>query len=148
MATALWGFKTFNRSEVPSLIWIGDDVASGLKVLADTANKAGLVRAERQQVIGGFPVPIPETEAGKVARLAKEAEARDAQAKAQAQEAARVANAALEKARKEAAEAQAALDALAANPADKALQAAAQKEKAEADAAAQQAAELTKHRRK
>ena len=136
MATALWGFKTFNRSEVPTLVWVGDDVGEGLKLIPISAEKLGLVRAERQQIYGGLPVPIPEAEAARSARLAKEAADREQAERCKAAESARIANAALEKAKKEAAEAEAALAALALNPNDPELKRKAEKEKAEAEAAA------------
>lgn len=118
MATALWGYKTFNRSEVPVLIWIGDNLENGFKALRDVAEKHSLVRAERQQLFGGIPVPVPESESAKARRLVAEAEVRDATAKAKASEVLRAANAALEKAKKEAADAEASIASLAGDKTD------------------------------
>ena len=148
MATALWGYKTFNRSEVPTLVWVGSDLDAGLKLLSASAEKLGLVRAERQQIIGGFQIPIPESESAKAARVAQEAEERTRVARVAAESAAKSAAALLAKAKKEADEAEAALAALSANPSDQSLKITAEKEKAEAETAARQAAEFSKHRRK
>lgn len=147
MANAIWGFKTFNRSEIPTLVWVGSDLDSGLKALTASAEKLGLVRAERQQVLGGFQVPIPETESARAARVSRESEERIRAARAAAEQASKSAAAVLARAKKEADEAEAALAALSANPNDQSLKVSAEKEKAESEAS-RQAAELSKHRRK
>lgn len=102
MATAIWACKTWQNSETPTLIWVGDKFEEGQKALIAASEKLGFVRAFRQQILGGIPVPIPESEAAASARIAKETAEREAAAKAKAANELRAANAVLDEAKKKA----------------------------------------------
>jgi len=61
MIAAIWGYKTFNRSEVPVLVWVGSNMDEGAKTLASNAAKLGIIRAEKQQLFHGIRMPLPES---------------------------------------------------------------------------------------
>jgi glycine/D-amino acid oxidase-like deaminating enzyme len=137
MIVLFLGYRTHNRSEVPAVLYCGNDANEGLRQVAEKAD--GFVRVGRVSNLQPIPVAIPETAAAKKLREEQEAQERQNQAEAAAKAARERATAAKAKAEKEIAEAEQALRVLDGKPADPEAAAKAEAEKAEAEKAKEEA---------